>query len=135
MVGTQGGIRVLVVDDHSRVRRAVLSLLDEQEGIAVVGEARDGIEAEERAAALDPDVVLMDVSMPRRNGIEATRRIKGRHPELVVIGFSVHEEKAVADAMRDAGATAFLLKGGDVEALVAAIRGPHEVTDRTARDS
>lgn len=115
-----GMIRVLVVDDHEIVRRGLVTLIGQQAGIEVVGEACDGIDAIEAAERMRPDIVLMDVSMPRMDGIEATRRIAAQFPEVRVIGLSMYDE---ADRdMREAGAAAYLNKAGPVESLVATIR-------------
>lgn len=115
-------IRVLLVDDHAMVRQGIASLLVDEGDLVVVGEAGNGAEAIEQARTLKPDVVLMDYSMPRMDGIEATRAIHEELPQIRVIGLSMYEEEDRAKAMIDAGANAFLSKGGTSEALVAAIR-------------
>ena len=89
----------------------------------LVGEAGDGEEAVALALEGHPDVVLMDVTMPRLDGLEATRRITAAMPDVRVIGLSMHEEEDMARALREAGAAAYLSKGGSWEALLAAIRG------------
>ena len=76
--------------------------------IEVIGEAPDGVEAIEKARRLQPDVIIMDVNMPRMNGIEATRRIKAEMPGVRVIAFSLHQQSDMAKAMRDAGADDYL---------------------------
>jgi PAS domain S-box-containing protein len=116
-------LRVLLVDDHEIMRRGLVSLLRRAEGVEVVGEAADGCDAVAKARALRPDVVIMDVSLPRMSGIEATRRIIADSPDVRVIGLSLHEEADMAAAMRMAGASAYLTKGGPADALMAAIRG------------
>lgn len=115
-------VRVLIVDDHSIVRKGLVSLLDREADIEVVGEAADGLEALARTDELQPAVVMMDIDMPRMNGIEATRRIKQKYPEIAVIGLSFYEEQHKMDEMRQAGASAYLRKGGDVEVLLATVR-------------
>ncbi len=114
--------RVLLVDDHQIMRDGLVSLLREVPGVVVVGEACDGREAVYMARHLKPDVIIMDISMPRMNGIEATRVITREHPNIRVIGLSMHEKDDMAAAMRDAGAVAFHTKGGPSDDLVAAVR-------------
>jgi PAS domain S-box-containing protein len=115
-------IRVLLADDHKIVREGLSSLLAEQRGIEVVGQAQDGLEALEMAHSLRPDVVVMDVSMPRLDGVEATRRLKAEFSCINVIGLSMHEESDMAQSMCNAGAVAYLNKGGPSEKLIEAIR-------------
>ena len=119
--GSVSKIRVLVADDHKIVRQGLTELLREEADIEVVGEASDGVEAVEMAARLRPDVIVMDISMPRLNGIEATRRITAAQPRVRVIGLSMYEEPERAAAMREAGAVAYLHKAGPSEDLIAAI--------------
>lgn len=116
-------IRVALVDDHPVVRLGLALLLDNQPDIAVVGQAADGLAAIEMAASVRPDVVIMDVSMPGMNGLEATRRITTDVPGVQVIALSMHNHPHMATAMREAGASAYLTKGGPPDALLAAIRG------------
>jgi PAS domain S-box-containing protein len=113
--------RVLVVDDHAMVREGIASALRADPRLRVVGEAADGLEAIEAVDATSPDVVLIDLNMPRMNGIEATREIRRLHPEVVVIGLSVQDDEATARSMREAGAAAFLSKSGDTGQMVATI--------------
>lgn len=110
-------IRVLVADDHAMVRQGLCSLLKEYDEIQVIGEAANGEEAVMLVDQLEPDVVLMDVTMPKLDGIEATRLIKGKHPAIVVIGLSVHTAGQVEVAMIEAGAEAFMNKEAAVEQL------------------
>jgi two-component system, NarL family, response regulator LiaR len=120
--GACGVIRVLIVDDHAIVRRGIRALLEAEEGFEVVGEAQDGQEALERIRTLDPDVVLLDLLMPRMDGIEVTRRLKaedGRVRILVLTSFAADDK--VFPAIR-AGASGYLLKDTGPEALVQAIR-------------
>ena len=115
-------LRVLVVDDHAVLREGLCMLLLEEPQLEVVGEASDGVEAVERAHALQPDVVLMDFSMPRMNGVEATRRITSELPHVKVIGLSMYDEADRARAMLEAGAVAYLSKNGKARALIELIR-------------
>lgn len=110
-------IRVLVTDDHAVVRQGLCSLLAGYDDIEVVGEAANGYEAVEMDSHLQPDIFLMDVTMPKLDGIEATRRIKHQHPNAVVIGLSVHDSPQVEKEMRSAGAAAFLNKETAVDQL------------------
>lgn len=116
-------VGVLLVDDHRTVREGLAALLRGEEGIRVVGEATNGPMALELAAQLQPDVVVMDVTLPGMSGIEATRRLRARFPAMRVVGLSAHVQADIAGAMRAAGASTYLDKGGPAEALIAAIRG------------
>jgi PAS domain S-box-containing protein len=125
--------RVLVVDDHKVMRQGLIQLLTAEPDIEIVGEAADGEAAVALARHLVPDVVTMDVSMPRMSGIEATQRIHTECPGVRVIGLSMFEEAEQAAAMRDAGAVAYLLKSGPAEALLAAIRACRTGDQATCR--
>ncbi len=115
-------VRVVIVDDHRVVRLGLESLLAEADGIVVVGAASDGAEGVDLVHALQPDVVLMDLSMPGMDGIEATRRLAERHPDVnVVVLTTFGDSERVLDAV-DAGAVGYLLKDIETDALVAAIR-------------
>jgi PAS domain S-box-containing protein len=115
-------IRVLIADDHAVVRQGIANLLSDQPDIEVVAQAADGQEAVEWAAKLIPDVILMDIGMPKLNGVEATRSIHHDHSQIRIIGLSMFEEAERAQAMRDAGAVDYLTKSGPAEVLINAIR-------------
>ncbi len=115
-------IRVLLADDHAVVRESLARLLEAESDIEVVGEAANGQAAVDLAAKLLPDVILMDMSMPRLNGVESTRAILHRFPDISIIGLSMFEEEERAQAMRNAGAVNYLTKSGPVTGLIAAIR-------------
>jgi DNA-binding NarL/FixJ family response regulator len=116
-------ISVLVVDDQALVRAGFRMILEAQPDIEVVGEAADGREAVERAAALRPDVVLMDVRMPRLDGIQATAALaRAASPARVLILTTFHIDEYVYEALK-AGASGFLLKDVDPPDLVSAVRG------------
>ncbi|MBI2884309.1 MAG: response regulator transcription factor [Candidatus Methylomirabilis oxyfera] len=103
-------INALIVDDDRAFRRVVRRLLEQAGDISVVGEAGDGEEAVELTQQLQPDVVLMDVAMPRVDGFEATRRIKAKRPQTKVIILTVHEEAVYRRAAGGSGADNFLIK-------------------------
>jgi len=104
-------IRILVVDDHRIMRQGLRSMLEGEPGFEVAAEAMDGEIAVELAESLHPDVILMDINMPKLNGVEATRRIKHRFPDIAVIGLSMHEDPKLEQLMCEAGASAYLSKG------------------------
>jgi DNA-binding NarL/FixJ family response regulator len=110
---------VLLVDDHGTVRDGLRELLAEQPQLEVVGEAADGFEALAQCRALRPDVVLMDVSMPRLDGIEATRRVRAESPGIQVLGLSTEEAGEGRHAIEAAGATAYFSKNEGVAPLIA----------------
>ena len=120
--GAAGPIRVLLVDDHHVVRQGLRSVLESDPRLTVVGEAADGLEAIEQARALEPQVVLMDFSMPRLDGVEATRRLRAEMPHIQVIGLSMYEERDRSAAMLEAGAAAYLTKSGKTDRLIDTIR-------------
>ncbi len=115
-------IRVLLVDDHQILRQGLASMLMEEPDVALVGEAANGQEAIDLARRTRPHVVLMDITMPVLDGVEATRRIMAELPETRVIGLSMHDESDLAEAMRKAGAAAYLSKGGPFDVLMDAVR-------------
>ncbi|MFJ4919009.1 response regulator [Streptomyces sp. NPDC088725] len=118
-------IRVLLVDDHQVVRRGLRTFLEVQGDIEVVGEASDGEEGVARAEELRPDVVLMDIKMPGTDGIEALRRLRElANPAKVLIVTSFTEQRTVVPALR-AGASGYVYKDIDPEALAGAIRSVH----------
>jgi DNA-binding NarL/FixJ family response regulator len=115
-------IRILVADDHAGFRSGVAALLGTQTGLALVGEAETGDDAVAQALLLQPDVVLMDLSMPGLDGIAATRRIVDTSPHIAVLVLTMADnDAAVFDALR-AGARGYLLKGADRAELTRAIR-------------
>ncbi|WP_171183642.1 PAS domain S-box protein [Alienimonas chondri] len=116
-------VRVMIVDDHLIVRTALAGLLAGTEGVEVVGEAADGREAVERVQEVRPDTVVMDVTMPRMDGIEATREVRKLMPNVRVIGLSMHDRDDMAEAMCEAGAAAYVPKGGPPEELIRVLRG------------
>ena len=119
--GPSKSIRVVLVDDHSMVREGLCRVLDKHHNLAIVGEAGDGLDAVELAESCVPDVVIMDVNLPRINGIEATRRILDRLPRTIVIGISSGADEFVTKAMKAAGAVTCLMKERAVDDLYRAI--------------
>jgi len=115
-------LRILLADDHPIVRGGLKALIDGQPDMTVVGEACDGVEALERAQALRPDVVIMDLSMPNVGGAESTQRIKEVCPEVKVLALTAHEERGYAELALRAGASGYVLKRTTGEDLVRAIR-------------
>jgi DNA-binding NarL/FixJ family response regulator len=119
-------IRVLIVDDHALYRRGLLTVLDTEDGIEVVGEAADGVEAVDQAEETLPDVIVMDVSMPKRGGIDACRVIRQRVPSARILMLtSSDDEVNLFEAVR-AGANGYLLKDVPPEEVAAGIRGVHQ---------
>ena len=113
--------RVLLADDHQLLRQALGAALQDA-GFEIVGEAADGEEAVRLADELDPELVMMDVTMPVLDGIEATRLVHLRHPDARVIMLTMHDEKALAAQAIAAGACAFLTKDSSMEDVVATVR-------------
>ncbi len=115
-------LRVLIVDDHALFRRGLHLVLEQEPGMAIVGEAADGEEAIDTAQELMPDVILMDVRMPRRSGIEATERIKELLPHVAILMLTISEDEAdLFDAVK-AGAAGYLLKEIPIEEVAEAVR-------------
>jgi DNA-binding NarL/FixJ family response regulator len=113
--------RILLVDDHGVVRKGLRFLLESEPDLEVVGEAADGCQAVEMAAELDPDVIVMDIGMPRLNGIDATTQIVRAHPHTAVVILSVHSDETYLVRTLSAGAKGYLLKDSAEEDLVRAI--------------
>jgi len=115
------GIRLMLVDDHDVVRTGLRSFLEAQDGLYVVAEANSGETALQRALEVNPDVVVMDITMANMDGLEATRRLKKICPDCEVLALTVHEDKQYLFEMLAAGATGYLTKQAAAEELVAAI--------------
>ena len=119
-------IRILIADDHAVVRRGLRALIDTESGMEVVGEAEDGVEATEKARSLRPDVVLLDMMMPRKDGLDALREIKRDDPETrILILTSFAEDDKVFPAIKS-GALGYLLKDSSPEDLLRAIKDVYE---------
>lgn len=117
-----GRIRILLVDDHAMVRRGMRDFLELHDDLEIVGEAADGAAAIELAAALAPDIVVMDLLMPGVDGIEATGRIRAANPDIEIVALTSFVEEARVVAAIQAGAAGFLLKDAEADELAAAIR-------------
>jgi len=113
---------VLLADDHGIVRRGLKSLLESQPGLEVVGEAADGRTAWEQAKECQPDIVVMDLSMPQLNGAQATERLKQACPQVKVLALTVHEDKGYVYQLLQAGASGYVLKLAAAAELIHAIR-------------
>lgn len=115
-------IRILLADDHTMVRDGLRALLAGQQGIEIVAEAADGRECIQLAEEHAPDVVMMDIAMPRMNGIEATRRILTANPVTGIVILSMHQDESYVLQALNAGAKGYLLKDSPREDIVEAIR-------------
>jgi len=115
-------ITVLLVEDHAVVREATAEVVDHQADMHVVGQAGTGEEAVEMARVLQPDVVVMDIAMPRLSGLEATRQIAAECPHCRVLVLTAHEEEEYVVDLFQAGAVGYLLKTASLDELLEAIR-------------
>ena len=116
--------RILLVDDHPLIRQGLRTLLDDHDDVIVIGEAGNGVEAVSMAAELQPDVIVMDVNMPKMDGLQATKHIKAAHPQVIIIGLSVNTSTPIVEAMKLAGASAFMSKeaaAADLHETIAAL--------------
>jgi DNA-binding NarL/FixJ family response regulator len=115
-------IRVLVVDDHAILRDGIRSILESQDDIVVVGEASNGEEALDFVRKLIPDIVLMDISMPKMNGLEATRLITEQFPQVKVLILTQHDNREYITPALGAGATGYVLKRSGRREMLNALR-------------
>lgn len=118
----QSSIRILLVDDHDMVRRGLAVFLLAYDDLVLVGEATNGIEALEKCAELQPDVVLMDLMMPGMDGVTAIKLIRERFPAIQVIALTSFSEEKLVESSLQAGAIGYLFKNVSVDELAAAIR-------------
>lgn len=112
----------MLVDDHILVLEGIRARLEQEKGIEVVGQATDGLEALELVEELQPDVVMMDISMPNMNGIETTKIFRERFPDLKVLILSMHDNREYISQLMFHGAKGYILKDVSVEEMVNAIR-------------
>ena len=115
-------IRVLLADDHETVREGLRLLVNTQQDMQVVAEAGDGRDAIEHAAALNPDVVVLDLTMPGMSGLAAARALKERVPSTAIVALTRHDDNAYVQELLDAGASAYVLKQSPSAELLQAIR-------------
>ncbi|MFC1708150.1 response regulator [Planctomycetota bacterium] len=115
-------VRVLLVDNHTILRQGLRRVLEEQEWIEVCGEASDGREAIERAQALDPDLILMDLAMPGLNGLDATKRILKARPRAKILVLSMYLDAEYVEQALDSGVRGYVLKSASPQHIVDAVR-------------
>ena len=125
-------IRILLVDDHPIVRQGLKTLLEGHSGWEVIGEASDGAEAVEKAKDLNPDVMVLDVTMPKMNGIEACRVIKQKSPELEVLFVTQHDSPQMMREALAAGARGYVVKSNLARDLVEAVEAVSQHREFTA---
>ena len=119
-------IRVLIADDHPLVRQALRQMLNIQADIEVVGEAEDGVDALEKVRRLRPEVLLLDIAMPRMNGLEVLPLVREVAPQMRVVMLTMYEKEAFAHQALQAGASGYVLKGAPSGDVLAAVRRVHE---------
>lgn len=119
--GPQTVIKVLIVDDHVMLRESLHTMVDSHEHLHVIGEASNGVEALEGVRALHPDVVVMDINMPRMNGLEAAKLIRREFPRVGIVGLSIHDSEEMVETMAAAGISSYVTKDAAVKTLCHAI--------------
>lgn len=115
-------LRIFLADDHAMVREGLKRLIESEPDLKVEGEAADGVEAVSGALRTKPDVVVLDVSMPRMNGAEATRQLHAARPEMKILALTVHEDRSYLHELLEAGASGYVLKRAAGDELIRAIR-------------
>jgi len=122
-LGKTGKTTILLADDHPLFRQSIRSVLEKELDFQIVGEAGDGEEAVRLANELLPDVVLMDITMPKLDGLEATRQIKASHPDIAVLVLTIHSDDQHIIGILEAGAAGYLTKSVFGEEVVQSVRG------------
>lgn len=115
-------IKILIADDHKVFREGIISILNEVEDITIIAQAGDGNEVMEQLKEVQPDLILMDISMGDTSGIDTTKLVKAAYPEIKVLVLSMHAEKAYIVKMLEVGALGYLLKDAGKEEMIRAIR-------------
>lgn len=119
---TMDKIRILLADDHALIRSGIATLLQSSADFSIIGEAKDGEEAIQKAKELNPDVIVIDLSMPKLSGIEATKIIKKKYPHIRVLVLTMHENEEYVYQILKSGAGGYVLKSAGKEELSSAIR-------------
>lgn len=119
-------IRILIADDHALLRQGIKNVLSFEKDLEVIGEAADGEEAVRKAAELTPDIVLLDINMPRGNGLEVTRQLAVSHPAIRCVILTIHDDENYVLEVIKAGAAGYLLKDVEPSMLIKAIRAVYE---------
>lgn len=119
-------IKILIADDHALLRQGIKNVLELESDLVVIGEAADGDEAISRSIDLEPDILLLDINMPRTNGLEVTRRLHESSPSLKVVILTIHDDENYVVEVIKAGAAGYLLKDVEPGMLVKAIRTVYE---------
>ena len=119
-------IRILIADDHTVLRTGLVALLDAESDIAIVGQAADGVECVERAVELEPEVILMDINMPRANGLEALTQIRQLCPDTRVLVLTMHDDLGYLRQVLASGGAGYVLKQAAADEVRAAIRAVHD---------
>ena len=114
-------IRILIADDHAIVRSGLRSVLGSDPGLEIVGEAEDGTQILDLVERLQPDVVLLDITMPPEDGIKTTKRLKEAHPEVIVLFLTMHEDETVLHEALQAGGSGYVIKRAAESEIIHAI--------------
>lgn len=113
--------KILIVDDHELIHNGLSDFLQDASGYEIIGHAYDGVEAIAKTEELEPDIILMDISMPKKNGIDATTEILKDHPNIKIIALSQHEQKEYISRMMKAGCYGYLLKNSRKDEILRAL--------------